>query len=560
VKKNPDRLKFLPICLKGIRVAFPLVSLEPESIRSALSKVENTYPPNIASNSLLNAFARELGLAPGWAEYRRGYDETLLPFLKENGLTKLRCLLGEDYDRVFILTYRQIADRIFVSGRSQPVRLFTGIGFDYWQLLELALKQSGLTVRMGWEQNSATSPFDRRFPPNSYQIYRGRHSFSFIDVFHFFGNLIGDQLCGDVPNEMSENLALVYQAGPKEARRLEIALSIFRRLVMSSESGWVRVIPFNDKLVFLADEMGGYDFVFRNLRDVAAPSVTSVEDTGRSPAAVDEDEVFQAWSNFHYTGWLEREKHEAEQEFYTGGGTLATYPGITAVLRRYLTRHHKYMSPTEAVHIVAGKVKLTELVTIKEFKVFLGATREIVKARGDDPSLFANGDREEDDNLPVSVNWEEAAAYAKWINDKGHHHVRLPTEDEYRERFAGVIPQQISVQDVKQALSEPLVDFVASDGAKFEGHPPYMSPAAFARLRLRYRVPLRRQDGRVLSAYFGEWLEPKGAAINGRFFCAQFAVEVAHMFTVSPSRARFAVDGTGKYKSMKIGFRLAILD
>ena len=204
------------------------------------------------------------------------------------------------------------------------MRLFTGIAFDYWQLLELAFKQPDMTVRTIGERNSATCPLDRRLSPNSYQIHGNGVSFSFLEVITYFGNLIGDQLCDYAPAEMVENLVRVYQVEPREARRLEISLSIFRRLIMSSEFGWVRVIPFNDNLIFLADETGGYDFVFRNLRDAPAPSVMPVDGTGGIRTAVDQDEVFRAWSYFHHTGWLEREEHEAEQEFYKAGGTLAT--------------------------------------------------------------------------------------------------------------------------------------------------------------------------------------------------------------------------------------------
>jgi hypothetical protein len=87
-----------------------------------------------------------------------------------------------------------------------------------------------------------------------------------------------------------------------------------------------------------------------------------------------------------------------------------------------------------------------------------------------------------------------------------------------------------------------------------------MPPDDFAKLTMRYRQSVPMEGGMVRSAYFGEWLEPEGAAINGLFFCAQFEVAAAHMVVVSPSRARLPRDTTGKYKSMKIGFRLAVLD
>jgi hypothetical protein len=86
----------------------------------------------------------------------------------------------------------------------------------------------------------------------------------------------------------------------------------------------------------------------------------------------------------------------------------------------------------------------------------------------------------------------------------------------------------------------------------------------FANWKIQYRLPLplkRGKDGTelVASAYFGEWLEPENAAINGLFFCAQGMTGAAHEKDFSPLRARLAPGSTGKYKSMKIGFRLAII-
>ncbi len=85
-------------------------------------------------------------MASDWPTYKKAYDEKLLPFLKANGLAFPRELLGREPDGVTRLTYRQVADRLFASGREMPRRLFTGIGFDYWQLLELALTQPDLHV------------------------------------------------------------------------------------------------------------------------------------------------------------------------------------------------------------------------------------------------------------------------------------------------------------------------------------------------------------------------------------------------------------------------------
>jgi hypothetical protein len=443
-----------------------------------------------------------------------------------------------------------VADRLFASGRKLPLRLFTGIGFNYWVLLELALAQPDLHVEALMD-GPVTGPLDTSRPPGDYSIHGEGVEFSFMDAFGYSCNLLGDQLCDDGSSPQT----LIPQAEPGEGQRLQDGLKIFQRLIRLTERGWVNVIPYNDKVAFLTDGVGGYDIVFKGLRDELLS--VSPTDKGDTVPEEDVDQAFLAWSYFDYDGWRDQDQHAAEQKFYAAGGTFATSPGSTALLRDFLTSNGKY-----APNVVrtAAAVDLTGLVTIGAFKKYPRDVGKIGKAIGNDPWLYANGNREESDDLPVSATWEEAVDYVRWINSKGRHQYRLPTEDEYRATFAQLIPEHISIEDVKHALFERLIEFISPDGAVYKGHPPYMHPDDFARLTVRYRHPVPMKGGVVRSAYFGEWLEPEGAAINGLFFCAQYAVASAHKVIVSPSRARFPKDSTGKYKSMKIGFRLALTE
>ena len=282
-----------------------------------------------------------------------------------------------------------------------PRRLFTGIGFDYWQLLELALTQQDLHVEALFD-GRVVGPLDTNQAPNSYRICDQGAAFSYVEALSHFNNLLGDQLCdnGSAPQTL---IPLVYQAEPDEALPLERALKIFQRLVRLTKRGWVDIIPYNENLVFLSDGVGGYDFVFRNLRDEVLPVSATVKlDTVEEE---DTDQTFRAWSYFDYTRWREQDEHDAEKEFYAQGGTRVTYPGRTGVLRDYLTRQGKY---TPQLMKTAGCVHLTHLVTIAAFKQYLWDVDKTGKADGNDPWLYANGNREENDDLPVSVSWEEA--------------------------------------------------------------------------------------------------------------------------------------------------------
>ncbi len=550
--------KFAIAGRKQVRVIYPVngvESLDPKMIQARKDKILSTLkgPEKPESNTLLNDIVQALGLSGRWDAYKHDYDESLVPFLENNGLRYHRSLLGMEPDGIIRLTYRQVADRLFATERKMPSRLFTGIGFDYWQLLELALAQPDLHVE-ALIDGMVTGPFDHSRPPAYYRIHSDRAAFSYVQALECFSNFLGDQLC-DGGSSSQPLLPRVYQAEHAEAIHLHRGLEVFQHLLRLSEFGWVNVIPYNKNLVFLSDGMGGYDFVFRNLRDEVLP--VSVTDKSDTVTEEDKDQVFRAWSYFNYSGWREQDEHKAEEDFYAKGGTRATYPGSIAVLRDYLTHRGRY--PAQMLRTAIG-VDLTPLVTIRAFRKYLWELGKIGKAKGIDPWLYANGEREEDDDLPVTVTWEEAADYAQWMNNKGRRQCRLPTEKEYRETFAALIPEQISAEDVKLALAEPLVEFVSSEGTLYKEHPPCMHPDDFAMMTVRYRTPVPMESGVVRSAHFGEWLEPECAAINGRFFCAQFEVAAAHEIIVSPSRARLSRDTTGKYKSMKIGFRLALLD
>jgi hypothetical protein len=102
-------------------------------------------------------------------------------------------------------------------------------------------------------------------------------------------------------------------------------------------------------------------------------------------------------------------------------------------------------------------------------------------------------------------------------------------------------------------------EFMSPDGHLIEGHPPYMEEADFQNLRYRFipsalcwhSAPCGLRF--LVSARFGEWLNEEGAAVNsahGTSLCYGL---------FSPYRGKFSAKSTGKYKGMKVGFRLCYL-
>jgi len=157
--------KFAIAGKKSVRVIYPvdgLESLNPEVIEAKKNEILSILkgPEKPPSNTLLNDIVRGLGLAGNWAAYKKECDEKLRPFLKDKGLKSHRSLLGREPDGIILLGYRQIADRLFAPGGNMPSRLFTGIGFDYWLLLELARLQQDLHVEMLFDEQMV-GPFDK---------------------------------------------------------------------------------------------------------------------------------------------------------------------------------------------------------------------------------------------------------------------------------------------------------------------------------------------------------------------------------------------------------------
>jgi len=575
----PSETKFLPIREIGeaVHVGTLAAAALKETVREQFLKANARQPHSLPGyQKILNSVAQQLGIGGDFGEYQKKYHSEFLPFLAHHGLREQKCLLAGDNDPVVRLTYRQIADRLFASGSPYPTRIFTGHGIDFWDLLAAAETQNGLSVVSPTFDRTGKVKEPRRaqhFPPQAYEIKNAGAKLQYVDT-HNFNNFLGQQLCAHAqPLGNGPLIATLYRMSTEEEQKIADSLGIFRRVIETLDAGWVHVIPYphNENLILLADGHGAYDFIFRNLRDAppaAMPLAARFLDGVSIPP--DEDRKFETESYFYYDGWREFDQHEAEQAFYANGGTPASYPGESTVLRNYLIRDGRWNAVSGSAQHGTGKDKLciTGLVSIKEILNFLNQNSEYFEHRKKtskgDPWLEANGCGADDLSLPASVNWIDAVSYAVWATSQGPKKYRLLTEEEYREHFFDLIPDHISADDVRAAARQKLCRFEGPNGNVYDGQPPHMREEDFAKIKLRYIQPLPWKSGRngtlVRSCWFGEWLAPENAAINGLFFCAQREFAYAHEVVATATRARFASGSTGKYKGMKIGFRLVVED
>ena len=572
-----NRNKFLPF--DKYHVA-PIGDIDPGSLKKAAKLARTRYRDDerdLSHNLVLNHIAQSLGFRGGFGGYRKEYRDRLTGFMKEQGLVYRRDVLAlrAEAEVGAPLTYRQIADRLFCSGLAAPRRIFAGI--DIFDLLKIVAATDDLKVGRGTSGEAlafadvAPAEITSQTPPFSYFIMGPEGTLPISELMFEFRNLLGDQLCDG--GDSGRIVAQLYGADDAKRKRLRAGGQLLRRVLDTCPSGWVEIVRYNDRLAFLKAPDGGYEFVFKGLRDAAFrgniyyPYLRD-KDISKSEDAND----FTLHLYFKYCGWLEEDRHEAEKAFYANGGSTATYPGVDEVLKTHLIRNGRYRPTVKKAPIrgeytfaerAGHQLCFSELITVERFKRFLQRNPDYVEHRRSLQGVEAlEAVNNEPPGLPAAVTWYDAKAYARWMKRTHKLPVRLPTEDEYLILAADLLPDEIVGEDIKGAFGRRLCVFFDPRGKKYDGHPPYMPPEEFARWELRYDPDNitwgKSETGlRTLrSAYFGEWLLPEGAAINGLFMCSQYDVALAARTRVSATRGRFSPSSTGKYKSMKIGFRL----
>ena len=566
--------KFLPFDKYHVT---PIGDIGPKSLKTAakLARTEIRGEERKPRNGvILNHIAKSLGFRGGFGGYRKEYEDRLVGFMREHGLATRRDVLAprpESAEPAVRLTYRQVADRLFSSGLAAPGRIFVGV--DVFDLLREAAAAEDLAVgrNTGGDGRALVdieaSEITSRIPPFSYFIRGPEGTLQIKELVCFLGNLVGDQLCD--PGDSGRVVAQLYGTDDAKRKSLHAAGRVLRRVLAACPCAWVEVIPYNDRLAFLKGHDGGYEFVFKRLRDAEFSRGIHHprhHDEGISKSADVDD--FARYLYFEYDGWLEAERHEAEEAFYASGGSSATYPRVgDELLRAHLVRTGKYAPTIKRAPardgwtraVCAGRqLCFSELVTVRQFRRFLRDNPKRM-TRGESPEAVTN-DRSD---VPAAVTWYDAKDYTKWFKRTHKLPARLLNEEEYLALAADLVPGEVTDGDIEDALEQRLCVFFDPHGDRFDGHPPYMPEEEFARWQLRYdsdKIVWKTSETglKILrSAWFGEWLLPEGAAINGLFMCSQYDVHLAAKVRPSAEGSPFPPQSDGKYRSMKIGFRVA---
>lgn len=458
---------YLP--LKKHHIA-PIYGLAPGDIkRSAHDLIRDRE--KIGHVTALSAIVERLGFDGGFAGFAAGGRPRLDALMHEHGLRERANLLGS---RKFpkesnwcgggfapSLTHRHVSDRLFVSGKPLPRRIFTGYDFDWFALLRELMEMIDDFIR-----RIDLKPFPINVIEDSIAQCRAcgdsteeisasiflsgirvRHVYGLEPIFH----LVGDFLVDDSSlTEIEPRLWYRPDANPDvvaaEQRALVELARLFRSAFCSGSAGWVDVIevPDNASLIFLRGRDGEYDFVFNGLR--LAPFEHRIHSQGSPdlrdlPTAMD-DYQFERWRYFWDGDWEDGHLQFANREFYERGGHENAKPSERNFRKDWLRRsgHYKPRPARSAsladdfayVALESKTLAVSNPVTVGQIYNFLRECPEHGGAgKGQDYDILAMN--EEDESAPAAVSWLVAIAFCRWFQEKRRLPVRMPTAAEYRQ-------------------------------------------------------------------------------------------------------------------------------
>lgn len=603
----------------------PLNGLSPDDLKQS-AKNCSLDREQLRHNTLLNLLAKSLGAERGFAGYRELYARSILPFMKKHGLNHrvdlLACPVGSE-DRVtrLQLSVEQVCGRLFNSDLPLPQRLFTGYNFDYAPRYYNALETFNY-----WRQREAMgtpqldgSDFERlenlvnknrdaidQISGKRIQdlVVGGFLDFSLYASFNLLGDLLVQPASTPmvVPKLYWPNNCNKSQQLREQKRDIAVA-SWFRETIESEIDGWVDVIPFNEKLIFLKGSNGGYDFVLPNLRSkpfehqIYAPYLKRAD----IPSQMNEEYHFQRWYYFEFDGWREQAEHNSELDFYLGGGVPADHPGTWPILRSSLIQRKIYapssakLGKSKSCPVAFHRIQLDEkclyvsdLIPIADFARFTNHRPDYIHSRNSVENSGALDDlstmNRDAPDLPASVTWYDACAFMAYFEELYGLPVRLLKTWEYkllREQCPGISMPGASSEDIDELThgsklrdhpektllgfgddkrSDNLLTFIdEQSGRDFGPHPEYMSEDRFQSLVCQYAksleyikhpVGLRFVD----SDQFGEWLYENPYGKNAAAVRSRSVRSIYNLPYIE--RDHFIATSTGKYKHMKIGFRI----
>lgn len=592
----------------------PIYGLEPDLLKKSVNYVSRDRE-KVGHCTLLNSLAKCLGFKGGFAGYTVEYEQILKPFMQKHNLNQYADLIKVKFykDNFLKLQRQDVSERLFFSGNSIPDKIFTGYDFPYDQHFNDGIGIYNFEVNrelLGLTQNAyddcCSSNVDKALLNPLFQVPLKRQNFqsrALIDIviggdltyIQCGFNLLGDQLV------FPRNKSAVFQIYSKDQdsesevfKHCKRKMDLFIQRIEEINKGWVEVIPFNENLIFLKGEKGEYDFIFKNQRDEKFNHQIYGNYLKRSDVPKFDDEYhFTRWFYFEFKGHRQQVLHDAERQFYLSGGVVGDYPGERVLIKQALYDEYQKtfkdltsdieLDDFKKVNLTNGKaLMVSDLVTISDLHEFMKLNDEyftnretLVSPKGQLDNLYSvNAD--EDSNVPASMTWYDVLTYINWFNRRNGVETRLLSLDEYIEVSPfHQIPdpyENFDLKDIKGPLVkmkrnpdgtislssetkkpkfQSCLSFYKQNGEKIIGHPPYMKEEDFQNLELKFEFSDYEHNKNLKflrSNFFGEWLAEK-TCIRSESLTSFYGDN--YILRSTPP-----LNSTGKYKGMKIGFRL----
>lgn len=607
----------------------PISGLKKEQIKKSAKQIIRNVEENPPIQTIQNYIAKALGCKGGFPRYE-DFEKEIKSFRKKNNLKDREDLINHRYlpGSTEKLSYRQVSDRLFFSGKEMPSKLFTGFNFDWRTFSDFYHfeKQFYMFAPAKEMQQRYILPVPKDFYARYWE-------------YSWCYNLLGDSLVCPLLGDGFIPFGFLPARTP-EQEELEFdemrgAFKEFRQEFMNqSTKGWVEVLPFNESIVFLKAPNGSYDFVFKNQRneeptpkfqEISPQYLPKTYQKNLYRFQTPEGETnFYPDSYFEMDVWEEKLIYDSENLHYKKTDGKVTDPGQEELKSRFQLEENKKplkkkkssskkqtaISGFQEVTINKKTLFVSDLISIEQFQTFLDKTG-YNKSRKPDWDLLEPVNNETDKKLPACLTWYDAVAYASWLENEYGVNARLLTIEEYKKLFPSEACVKIDtmkvtfleeilkrypglkeldsmpVEDVEEVLykfpslktqimftghmlsnqpfleppdTRPDLKWFTAEGLPFTPSKYIEEEEEWQKIQAKFNltkdcwVQTKDKLNFLVSYQFGEWLDEHlgsvATAINTRTLLS------AKEFCLPLEKHLFPFHSCGKYKHIKIGFRL----
>lgn len=414
----------------------PLEGLDPADIKRSAKRLLRYGETPIKHTTRLNAIVDQLGFKGDFGTYTREHWPRLRDMLEAQGCRR-RVNLFEPELRPYLglqlmLSSKQehFAARLFsptLPKERQPVRVFTGYGFDWSEFDAL--------WNRGWRPLSTAQQTQEM--PGDLEQAREWLYLRALDMREHHSYLSDHLLDLEGPHH---TLALMYgQREEPERYEHEHGLTMrslegLRKFLDQRDAGWIKVVLITPRLAILLGPSGTYDLVWRDMRTLIPPALR-VELSGSL-------EHFKKWYYYEKDHWEEHDLHQAKLAYFDQDPDerLELLDFNNQVLQAHLIDQGRYREPLcehlpEHLPGTWHDVDLrpdhalwvSELVTCEEFEAFAQETRYFERFEQEAPldefkedsrSFYEAANWACAPDEPVGVTYHWASAYCSWFEER----------------------------------------------------------------------------------------------------------------------------------------------